>query len=50
LQVDEFGNAKAIREGNSKFYSADIIEQELGEYYSEIFNGSNNFVSWDKII
>jgi len=50
LKVDEFGNATSLREGNDRFYSADIIEEEKGEYYSEIFNGSNNFVSWDKIL
>ena len=42
LKVDEFGNAEAIREGNDRFYSADLVEEESGEYYSEIFNGTNN--------
>lgn len=49
LKVDNFGNATAIREGNDRFYSADVVEEESGEYYSEIFNGTNNLVSWDKI-
>jgi len=49
LKVDQFGNSKAIREGNDRFYSADIVEEETGEYYSELFNGTNNLVSWDKI-
>lgn len=49
LKIDEFGNAVAIREGNDRFYSADIVEEESGEYFSEIFNGTNNLVAWDKI-
>jgi len=49
LQVDNFGNSIALREGNDRFYSSDIIEEEVGEYYSEIFNGTNNLVSWDII-
>lgn len=49
IKVDEFGNSVTIREGNDRFYSADIIEEETGEYYSEIFNGTNNLVAWDNI-
>jgi len=49
LEVDEFGNATSIREGNDRFYSASIVDEEVGEYFSEIFNGTNNLVSWDKI-
>jgi hypothetical protein len=49
LRVDPFGKAIDIREGNDRFYSADVVEEEQGEYYSEFFNGTNNLVSWDKI-
>jgi len=31
------------------FYSADRIDEEIGEYISEIFNGSNELVSWKSI-
>ncbi len=49
LRVDSFGNSVSVREGNSSFYSANIIDEEIGEYYSEIFNASNTFVSWNQI-
>jgi hypothetical protein len=49
IKVDEFGVVTTIREGNDRFYSANIIDQEIGEYYSEVFNGTNNIVSWSKI-
>lgn len=49
LRVDQYGNAESIREGNDRFYSSDLVDEETGEYYSEFFNGTNNLVSWDKI-
>lgn len=49
MRVDSVGNATDIREGNDRFYSGDVIDEEQGEYYSEIFNGTNNLVSWDRI-
>lgn len=49
LKVDEVGNTTSLREGNDRFYSGDLVEEETGEYYSEFFNGTNNLVSWDKI-
>ena len=49
LRCDEFGKVTRIRTGTDEFYSADLIDEESGEYYSEIFNGTNNFVAWDTI-
>lgn len=49
LKLDANGEYQTIREGNSSFFSADRVDEEVGEYYSDIFNGTNNHVSWDKI-
>jgi hypothetical protein len=40
VQVDAY-------EGNNPFYSAKRIEQDIGEYYSEVFFGTNNLITWD---
>lgn len=34
---------------NSPFFSADQIDEEVGVYTSEVFNGSNDLVSWKTI-
>ena len=34
---------------NKQFYSADVIDEEIGVYTSEILNGSNDLVSWKTI-
>ena len=49
IEVDEFGNTISVYNGNDRFYSAEKIDEETGIYYSEIFNGTNNIVRWDKI-
>lgn len=49
LQVDEFGNTVELLRGSTQYFSADKIDEEKAEYFSEIFNGSNNFVAWDRI-
>lgn len=49
IRCDDFGRISTIRTGSDDFYSADFIDEESGEYFSEIFNGANNFVSWDRI-
>lgn len=49
LELDELGNITPILEGNSKYYSGDKIEQEKGEYVSEVFDGSNDLVKWESI-
>lgn len=50
LEVNEYGDTVYRIDGNDKFYSADKIDEETGTYYSEIFNGTNSFVAWDKLI
>ena len=47
FELDELGNTVFTLKGNSKFYSADKIEEEKGVYTSEVFNGSNELVKWD---
>jgi len=50
LEVDEFGNTLNAIDGDSRFYSADKVDEEIGVYFSEIFNGTNGLVSWDRIL
>lgn len=50
LEVDAFGNTVFTYADNASFYSADKLDEEIGTYYSEIFNGTNNIVSWDRIL
>lgn len=49
LEVDEFGNTVNTIDGDDKFYSADRVDEEVGVYFSEIFNGTNGLISWDRI-
>lgn len=49
LEVDEFGDTVSSYNGNDYFYSADKVDEEIGVYFSEVFNGSNSLVRWDKI-
>lgn len=51
LELDEYG-AEVFRytgTGDTPFYSADKVEVERAEYYSEIFNGTTDHVTWDII-
>ena len=51
VNVDEYGKISFTYDSptNRAFYSADEIDEEVGIYTSEIFNGSNNLVSWKNI-
>jgi hypothetical protein len=49
LELDEFGDVIFDYEGDSNFYSANRISQEVGVFYTEVFNATNNHVSWDKV-
>lgn len=49
LELDEFGAEIFRYTGNSPFYSANKVETERAEYYSEIFNGTTDLVSWETI-
>jgi len=51
IDVDEYGVISfSFDSSNDRhFYSADRIDQEVGIYTSEIFNGSNSLVSWQSI-
>jgi ligand-binding sensor domain-containing protein len=46
LELDEYGTPLSTYDGDSPFFSADKIETERGVFYSEIFNGTNDHVSW----
>jgi hypothetical protein len=47
--VDKFGNIKKTIVGNRSYLSADRIDEEIGVYESEVFNGTNNLISWESI-
>ncbi len=47
FELNEIGNISYNLDGDNKFYSADKIEEERGEYISEIFDGTNDLVKWD---
>lgn len=49
LEVDEYGTTISTYDGDDTFYSADKIITEQGVYLSEIFNGTNDHVSWGQI-
>lgn len=51
VNVDEYGKISFTYDSptNRAFYSGDEIDEEVGIYTSEIFNGSNNLVSWKNI-
>lgn len=49
LEVDEFGNTVFTYTDDSSFYSGNKLDEETGTYFSEIFNGTNSIVSWDRI-
>ena len=49
FELDELGNTVYNLNGDNKFYSADKIEEEKGEYISEVFDGTNNLVKWENI-
>jgi hypothetical protein len=49
LELDEYGKTVFTYDGDAAFYAADKVIQEQGVYYSEIFSGTNDHVSWDKI-
>lgn len=51
VDISEYGEVQFSYDSpNGRlFYSADQIDQEIGIYTSEIFNGSNELVSWKSI-
>jgi hypothetical protein len=51
VDIDEYGaiNFTFDSPNDQQFYSADQIDQEIGVYTSEIFNGSNDIVSWKSL-
>ena len=51
FELDELGNIpyKLGDPNGNRFYSADKIEEEKGEYISEVFDGTNDLVKWENI-
>jgi hypothetical protein len=51
VEVSEYGEILFTYDSpnTSNFYSADQIDEEVGIYTSDIFNGSNDLVSWKSI-
>jgi hypothetical protein len=51
LDIDEYGKITYSFDSFDKtmMYSGDMVETEIGIYESEIFNGTNNLVSWRSI-
>lgn len=50
FELDELGNnVTFFTDNNNRFYSADKIEEEKGEYVSEVFDGTNDLVKWENI-
>lgn len=51
LDVSEYGEIQFTFDSPNQqmYYSADKIDEEIGIYTSEIFNGSNDMISWKSI-
>lgn len=49
LELDEYGNIVYSFAGIDKFYAADKIVSEQGIYDSQIFNGTNDIIKWDRV-
>lgn len=51
LDIDEYGQITYSFDSFDKtiMYGGDLIETEVGIYESEVFNGTNNLVSWRSI-
>ena len=52
LDVDEYGAIQYSFDSpdDRLFYGGDLIDQEIGTYESEIFNGTNNLVMWRSVM
>jgi hypothetical protein len=49
FELDELGNNVTIQSSSDRYYSADKIEEEKGEYISEVFDGTNDLVKWETL-
>lgn len=49
VELDEYGVEVWNYDGNQPFYSANKVEVEEAEYYSEVFNGTSDHITWDII-
>jgi hypothetical protein len=49
LEVDNYADVLYALNGTQAFFSGDKVEQEVAVYYSEIFNGTDEFVQWTNL-
>lgn len=49
FELDELGNNVYNLSGDNRFFSAEKIEEEKGEYISEVFDGTNDLVKWETL-
>lgn len=49
VELDSVGNIVDTLNGDDFFYSAKKLDKEVGIYDSEIFNGTNDLIKWDRI-
>ncbi len=49
IELDSDGNVVFSMAGEDNFYSGKRIDYEEGIYDSEIFNGTNDLIQWDRI-
>jgi hypothetical protein len=47
IELDEYGTAVFRYDGDGSFYSADRVLVEQGVYLSEVFDGTDDHVTWD---
>ena len=49
LELDENGSVVFSLSGEENFYSGEKVDYEQGIYDSELFNGTNDLIKWDRI-
>jgi len=49
IEIDSTGTTVFNISGESDFYSGIRVDEERGEYISEIFNGTNEIIKWDTL-
>lgn len=46
VEIDTDANVQFSTNGSEAFFSGDKVQAEIGTYYSEVINGTNNLVQW----
>lgn len=50
FEIDEFGDNVYTLTADSPFYSGKRIDEQVGTYESQVFDGTNFLVKWDSIV